>query len=116
MIPVPLFHLTFPCEFAEPAQELQTGGTGNREKTNRCEAVKLEITGNRPVPDSVPISCFSALHASFRLTPRRFRTGHGEAIVDRAGPAIAEAFSMEAGIEGREPTEPAAPSAPKPLP
>jgi hypothetical protein len=75
MIPVPLF------EFAKPVQELQIGGPGNREKTNRCEAVKLEITG---VPDSAAITCFSAVHASFGLAPRRFRTGHGQAIVDRA--------------------------------
>jgi hypothetical protein len=42
-------------------QELQIGGIGNREKTNRCEAVKLEMTGNGPVPDSLAISCFSGV-------------------------------------------------------
>jgi hypothetical protein len=52
MIPVPLCRSR--GEFEEPAREFQIGGTGTREKTNRCEAVKLEITGNRPVPDSVP--------------------------------------------------------------
>ena len=36
----------------KPVQEFQTGGTGNRVKTNRCEAVKLEITANGPVPDT----------------------------------------------------------------
>jgi hypothetical protein len=30
-------------------QELEIGGTGNREKTNPCGAVKPEIAGDRPV-------------------------------------------------------------------
>jgi hypothetical protein len=54
MIPVPLFDLTLLIE-------RQTGGAGNREKTNPCGAVKLEITGNGPMTDSVPANCsFSA--------------------------------------------------------
>jgi hypothetical protein len=42
-------------------QELQIGGTGKREKTNRCEAVKLEMTGNGPVPDGFPMSRLSTV-------------------------------------------------------
>jgi hypothetical protein len=29
-------------------------GSGNREKTNPCEAVKLEIARKNPVTDSLP--------------------------------------------------------------
>jgi hypothetical protein len=48
---VPLIDLTFLIEFAAPVQECQIGGTGNREKTNPCEAVKPEMTWKREGAD-----------------------------------------------------------------
>jgi hypothetical protein len=44
--PVPFFRPEAPRQIGEQDEGLPTGSTGSREKTNRCWAVKPEITGN----------------------------------------------------------------------
>src|SRR5207249_4684549 len=55
-----LLHLKNPC--------IRCPGIGSREKTNRCEAVKLEITGSSPVPNRFPITSLRPFDAGFALT------------------------------------------------
>jgi hypothetical protein len=77
IIPVPVIDLKSLAEFAEPVQGLQIGGTGNREKTNPCGAVKPEITQKRQGADICPANRF---FNDLSLSSKRNETGRPRAL------------------------------------
>jgi hypothetical protein len=70
-------------------------------KTNRCEAVKLEITANSPLPDTRSDHQFSS---DFTLVSDwhrdKFARGMAKPSPAARGAAIAETSSIDAGITG----------------